>query len=205
VQEDLQPIKAFGHLEATLLGKPAFLSRTGYTGEDGFEVMVDPDVGVELWRSLHNAGVIPCGLGARDTLRLEAAMALYGQDIDDTTTPLEAGLGWLVHLDTKGEFVGREILAQQKATGVQRRLVGLQTQGRNIARHGYQVLSAGKVVGEVTSGTLSPTLGYPIALAYVPTQLATIGQQLEVEIRGKAYPAVVVKRPFYRSKNRVAN
>ena len=205
VLEDLQLIKAFGHLEATLLGKPAFLARTGYTGEDGFEVMVDPNVGVELWLSLYNAGVIPCGLGARDTLRLEAAMALYGQDIDDTTTPLEAGLGWLVHLDTKGEFIGREILAQQKATGVQRRLVGLQTQGRNIARHGYQVLSAGKVVGEISSGTLSPTLGYPIALAYVPTQLATIGQQLEVEIRGKAYPGVVVKRPFYRSKNRVAN
>ncbi len=167
--------------------------------------MVDPDVGVELWRNLHKAGVIPCGLGARDTLRLEAAMALYGQDIDDTTTPLEAGLGRLVHLDTKGEFIGREILAQQKAAGVQRRLVGLQTQGRNIARHGYQVLSAGKVVGEVSSGTLSPTLGYPIALAYVPTELASVGQQLEVEIRGKAYPAVVVKRPFYRSKNRVAN
>ncbi len=200
VQEDLQPIKAFGHLEATLLGQPAFLARTGYTGEDGFEVMVDPDVGVELWRSLHKAGVIPCGLGARDTLRLEAAMALYGQDIDDTTTP-----GWLVHLDTKGDFIGREVLAQQKAAGVQRRLVGLQTQGRNIARHGYQVLSAGKVVGEVTSGTLSPTLSYPIALAYIPTQLATIGQQLEVEIRGKAYPSVVVKRPFYRSKNRVVN
>ncbi|MDF5734482.1 MULTISPECIES: glycine cleavage system aminomethyltransferase GcvT [unclassified Nostoc] len=205
VQEDLQPIKAFGHLEATLLGKPAFLARTGYTGEDGFEVMVDPDVGVELWQSLHNAGVIPCGLGARDTLRLEAAMALYGQDIDDTTTPLEAGLGWLVHLDTKGDFIGREILAQQKAVGVQRRLVGLQTAGRNIARHGYQVLSAGKIVGEVTSGTLSPTLGYPIALAYVSTQLATVTQQVEVEIRGKAYPAVVVKRPFYRSKNRVTN
>jgi aminomethyltransferase len=132
-------------------------------------------------------------------------MALYGQDIDNTTTPLEAGLGWLVHLDTKGEFIGREVLAQQKAAGVQRRLVGLQTQGRNIARHGYQVLAAGKIVGEVTSGTLSPTLGYPIALAYVPTQLATVTQQLEVEIRGKAYSAVVVKRPFYRSKNRVAN
>nr|WP_208492080.1 glycine cleavage system aminomethyltransferase GcvT [aff. Roholtiella sp. LEGE 12411] len=205
VQGDLQTVKAFGHLQATVLGKPAFIARTGYTGEDGFEVMVDPDVGVELWRKLHNVGVIPAGLGARDTLRLEAAMALYGQDIDDTTTPLEAGLGWLVHLDTKGNFIGREVLAQQKATGVQRRLIGLQTQGRNIARHGYQVLSAGKIVGEVTSGTLSPTLGYPIALAYVPTQLATIGQQLEVEIRGKAYPSVVVKRPFYRSKNRVTN
>ncbi|MEC4819417.1 MAG: glycine cleavage system aminomethyltransferase GcvT [Scytonema sp. PMC 1069.18] len=202
VQEDLTPVKAFGHLEATVLGKPAFIARTGYTGEDGFEVMVAPDVGLELWQSLIDAGVVPCGLGARDTLRLEAAMALYGQDIDDTTTPLEAGLGWLVHLDTKGDFIGRSILERQKASGVQRRLVGLQMQGRNIARHGYQVRSQGVVVGEVTSGTLSPTLGYPIALAYVPTELATVGQELEVEIRGKAYPARVVKRPFYRSKNR---
>ncbi|MGH8002899.1 MAG: glycine cleavage system aminomethyltransferase GcvT [Brasilonema sp.] len=205
VQEDLTFVKVFGHLEGTVLGKPAFLARTGYTGEDGFEVMVDLDIGLELWRSLLNAGVIPCGLGARDTLRLEAAMALYGQDIDDTTTPLEAGLGWLVHLDTKGDFIGRSVLEQQKAAGVERRLVGLQMQGRNIARHGYQVLSTGAVVGEVTSGTLSPTLGYPIALAYVPTELATVNQQLEVEIRGKAYPAVVVKRPFYRSKNRVSH
>ncbi|KAB8318949.1 glycine cleavage system aminomethyltransferase GcvT [Tolypothrix campylonemoides VB511288] len=205
VQEDLTPVKAFGHLEATVLGKPGFIARTGYTGEDGFEVMVDPDVGLELWRSLVKAGVIPAGLGARDTLRLEAAMALYGQDIDDTTTPMEAGLGWLVHLDTKGDFIGRSILERQKASGVQRRLVGLQLQGRNIARHGYQVLSQGVVVGEVSSGTLSPTLGYPIALAYVPTELATVSQQLEVAIRGKAYSAVVVKRPFYRSKNRINN
>ncbi|MBF2005094.1 glycine cleavage system aminomethyltransferase GcvT [Chlorogloeopsis fritschii PCC 9212] len=205
VQADLTPVKAFSHLEAPVLGKTAFLARTGYTGEDGFEVMLDPEEGVKLWRSLVDAGVTPCGLGARDTLRLEAAMALYGQDIDDTTTPLEAGLGWLVHLDTKADFIGRAILERQKTAGVQRRLVGLQMQGRNIARHGYQVLSAGTVVGEVTSGTLSPTLGYPIALAYVPTQLATVGQQLEVEIRGKTYPAVVVKKPFYRSKARVAN
>ncbi|BAB76308.1 glycine cleavage system aminomethyltransferase GcvT [Anabaena sp. FACHB-709] len=202
VQQNLQPIKAFGHLEATVLGQAGFIARTGYTGEDGFEILVDPEVGVELWRSLYDAGVIPCGLGARDTLRLEAAMALYGQDIDDNTTPLEAGLGWLVHLDTKGDFIGRSVLEQQKATGVQRRLIGLQTQGRNIARHGYQVLSDGKVVGGVTSGTLSPTLGYPVALAYVPSKLAKVGQPLEVEIRGKAYPAVVVKRPFYRSSNK---
>jgi aminomethyltransferase len=202
VQEDLQSVKAFGHLQTTILGQPAFIARTGYTGEDGFEIMVDPEVGIELWRSLYNAGVVPAGLGARDTLRLEAAMALYGQDIDDTTTPLEAGLGWLVHLDTKGNFIGRSVIEQQKANGVQRRLVGLQMQGRNIARHGYQVLSAGKVIGEITSGTISPTLGYPIALAYVPTKLASVGQDLEVEIRGKTYPAVVVKRPFYRSKTK---
>ncbi|MFK0731799.1 MAG: glycine cleavage system aminomethyltransferase GcvT [Gloeotrichia echinulata GP01] len=205
VQADLKPVKAFGHLETTVLGKPGFLARTGYTGEDGFEVMVEPEVGVQLWRSLYDAGVIPCGLGARDTLRLEAAMALYGQDIDDNTTPLEAGLGWLVHLDTKGDFIGRSVLAEQKATGVQRRLVGLQTPGRNIPRHGYPVLSSGVVIGEVTSGTISPTLGYPIALAYVPSQLAAVGQQLEVEIRGKTYSTSVVKRPFYRSKNRISN
>lgn len=203
VEADLSSVKAFGHLEASILGKPAFLARTGYTGEDGFEVMLGPEEGVKLWRSLVEAGVIPCGLGARDTLRLEAAMALYGQDIDDTTTPLEAGLGWLVHLDTKGDFIGRPILERQKAAGVQRRLVGLQMQGRNIARHGYQVLSAGVIVGEVTSGTLSPTLGYPIALAYVPTQLANTGQQLDIEIRGKTYPAIVVKKPFYRSQTRI--
>lgn len=206
VQEDLTQLKPFEHLEATVLEQPGFIARTGYTGEDGFEVMVDPSVGMELWRQLVQSGVVPAGLGARDTLRLEAAMALYGQDIDDTTTPLEAGLGWLVHLDTKGDFVGRSVLEQQKAAGVSRRLVGLLMSSRNIARHGYQVLSNGQVVGEVTSGTLSPTLGYPIALAYVPTHLATLDQPLEVEIRGKAYPAVVVKRPFYRSKNRrVAN
>lgn len=203
VEADLSSVKAFGHLEASILGKPAFLARTGYTGEDGFEVMLGPEEGVKLWRSLIEAGVIPCGLGARDTLRLEAAMALYGQDIDDTTTPLEAGLGWLVHLDTKGDFIGRPILERQKAAGVQRRLVGLQMQGRNIARHGYQVLSAGVIVGEVTSGTLSPTLGYPIALAYVPTQLANTGQQLDIEIRGKTYPAIVVKKPFYHSQTRI--
>lgn len=202
VEEDLTPVKAFGHLEAKVLGQPAFIARTGYTGEDGFEIMVDPEVGVELWRSLFQAGVTPCGLGARDTLRLEAAMALYGQDIDETTTPLEAGLGWVVHLDTKGDFIGRSVLEHQKSAGVERRLVGLEMQGRYIARHGYPVLYEGKAVGEVTSGTLSPTVGRAIALAYVPTQLSKTGQQLEVEIRGKAHPAVVVKKPFYRSPHR---
>lgn len=198
VEANLANVKPFGHLEAKILGQPGFLARTGYTGEDGFEVMVDPSVGVELWRSLLAVGVTPCGLGARDTLRLEAAMALYGQDIDDTTTPLEAGLGWLVHLDTKGDFIGRSVLEQQKQTGVQRRLVGLQMQGRNIARHGYPIFHEGKAVGEVTSGTLAPTVGQAIALAYVPTSLAQPGQPLEVEIRGKHYPGVVVKKPFYR-------
>lgn len=200
VEEDLTPIKAFGHLETTILGQPAFIARTGYTGEDGFEIMVAPETGVNLWRNLFISGVVPCGLGARDTLRLEAAMALYGQDINETTTPLEAGLGWVVHLDTKGDFIGRSVLEQQKANGVEKRLVGIEMQGRYIARHGYPVIYNGQVVGEVTSGTLSPTLGKAVSLAYVPRKLAKIGQQIEVEIRGKSYPGVVVKKPFYRSK-----
>jgi aminomethyltransferase len=199
VQVDLAPIPAFGHTTATILGAEAFIARTGYTGEDGFEVMIPAGLAVDLWRSLADLGVAPCGLGARDTLRLEAAMSLYGQDINDSTSPLEAGLGWLVHLDKAGDFVGRSILEQQKANGVTKRIVGLQLEGRNIARHDYPVLHEGKEVGIVTSGTLSPTLGYPIALAYVPTELAKIGQVLQVSIRGKAYPATVVKRPFYRS------
>jgi aminomethyltransferase len=126
-------------------------------------------------------------------------MSLYGQDIDETTTPLEAGLNWLVHLDRRGDFLGRSVLEKQKAEGVERRLVGLEMTGKHIARHGYPILSAGKVVGEVTSGTLSPTLGKAIALAYVPKSLSKVGQTVEVEIRGKTYPAVVVKKPFYRS------
>ncbi|HHP7245827.1 MAG TPA: glycine cleavage system aminomethyltransferase GcvT [Elainellaceae cyanobacterium] len=198
VDEDLSTVGRFGHLAGTVLGQPAFLARTGYTGEDGFEVMVDPEVGQDLWRSLLSAGVTPCGLGARDTLRLEAAMALYGQDIDDTTTPIEAGLSWLVHLDGTEDFIGRSVIEHQKQEGPTRRLVGLQMQGRNIARHGYPVVYEGDRIGEVTSGTLSPTLGYPIALAYVPTKLSKVGQELGVEIRGKTYPCSVVKRPFYK-------
>jgi aminomethyltransferase len=198
VKQDLSTVKAFGHLQSAVLGESAFIARTGYTGEDGFEIMVSPTVAVALWNELQTVGVVPCGLGARDTLRLEAAMALYGQDIDDFTSPLEAGLGWLVHLDSKTEFIGRSRLEQQKQEGVKRRLVGLHMQGRNIARHGYLVLYEGRAVGEVTSGTQSPTLGQAIALAYVPTELAKLGQRVDVEIRGKQYPASVVKRPFYK-------
>lgn len=203
VKEDLSSLKLFEHLSATVLDQPGFIARTGYTGEDGFEVMVDPEIAQQLWRKLSQAGVTPCGLGARDTLRLEAALALYGQDIDDTTTPLEAGLGWLVHLKTiKEDFIAKAVLEKQKTEGVSRRLVGLQMEGRYIARHGYPVIFKGKVVGEITSGTLSPTLEKAIALAYVPTDLSEVGQQLKVEIRGKTYPAKVVKKPFYRSPSK---
>lgn len=198
VKEDLTAIKAFEHIMATLLGESAFIARTGYTGEDGFEIMVDPAVGIELWRSLVGAGVTPCGLGARDTLRLEAAMCLYGQDIDENTTPFEAGLGWLVHLDSKGDFIGRSVLESQKAIkNLERKLVGIQMLGRHIARHGYPIIFKGEKVGEITSGTLSLTINKPIALAYVPGSIAKVGQQLEVEIRQEYYPAIVVKKPFY--------
>ena len=198
---DLSQIKPFGHTTIPLDGTPVFLARTGYTGEDGFEIMTTPAIGIQLWQDLLAAGVTPCGLGCRDTLRLEAAMALYGQDIDEQTTPLEAGLGWVVHWD-KGDFLGRSVLEQQRDRGRPKILVGLEMTGRNIARHGYPVLADQQVVGVVTSGTLSPTLGKPIALAYVPPDLGKIGQELAVEIRGKTYPAKVVKKPFYRSPHK---
>ena len=198
VSQDLSQIARYGHAQGTVLGHPAFLARTGYTGEDGFEVMVPAAAGPALWQALLALNVTPCGLGARDTLRLEAAMALYGQDIGDTTTPLEAGLGWLVHLEKPEDFIGRAVLEQQQTAGVKRRLVGLQLEDRNIARHDYPVLYQGQPIGVVTSGTLSPTLGYPIALAYVATEYAKVGQLLAVDIRQRAFPARVVKRPFYK-------
>lgn len=202
VDQDLSALPAFGHLEASLLGEMAFIARTGYTGEDGFEIMVSPAVGETLWQKFLDAGVTPCGLGARDTLRLEAAMGLYGQDMTDHTTPLEAGLGWLVHLDKAANFMGRSILEQQKAEGVNKRLVALTMQGKQIARHDYPILSQDQTVGIITSGTLSPTLNQAIALGYVPAELSKIGQILEIEIRGKVYPAEVVKKPFYRSAHK---
>lgn len=202
ILDDLSKLKAFSHLTTNLFGQSAFFARTGYTGEDGFEIMTDPETGKQLWRSLLKKGVKPCGLGARDTLRLEAGMGLYGQDLDENTTPLEAGLKWLVHLESKGNFIGRKVLEQQVTEGVSRRLVGLKMDGRHIARHDYSVFFEDEIVGEVTSGTFSPTLNEAISLAYVPRNLSKIGQNLEIEIRGKLYPAKVVKKPFYRSSNR---
>ncbi|MEM9089188.1 MAG: glycine cleavage system aminomethyltransferase GcvT [Cyanobacteria bacterium P01_F01_bin.53] len=197
--EALTSLPRYNHLTGKMLGHPAFFARTGYTGEDGFEVMVPVDAAAEIWQKLMDADVVPCGLGARDTLRLEAAMALYGQDINDTTTPLEAGLSWLVHLDKAEDFIGRTVLEKQKADGLERRFVGLTLEGRNIARHDYPVLNEGETVGIITSGTLSPTLGFPVALGYVPPALAKVGQTLEVTIRNKTFPATVVKRPFYKA------
>jgi aminomethyltransferase len=196
----LSELKLFQHLEAKVCGEIAFIARTGYTGEDGFEVMIPENSGRQLWQNLIHSGVIPCGLGARDTLRLEAGLCLYGQDMDDATTPLEAGLGWLIHWEEKGDFIGKEILLQQKETGVKKRLIGLEMPGRHIARHGYPVLKNDVIIGEITSGTLSPTLEKAIALAYVPTEYSKMGQEILVEIRGKTYPGKIIKKPFYRPK-----
>lgn len=197
--ESLAGLPRFGHRELNLPGLgAAFVARTGYTGEDGVELLLERDAGLALWQQLLVSGVTPCGLGARDTLRLEAAMHLYGNDMDATTTPLEAGLGWLVHLEMTKSFVGRAVLERQTADGIARRLVGLELQGRAIARHGYPVLHDGTPVGTITSGSWSPSLNKGIALAYVPPTLAKLGTALSVEIRGKAEPATVVRRPFYR-------
>jgi aminomethyltransferase len=204
--QPLGGLPRFGHRQLELRGTAAgaaagasvFVARTGYTGEDGFELLLEGVPGQALWQQLLDEGVTPCGLGARDTLRLEAAMHLYGHDMDASTTPLEVGLGWLVHLEMPRPFVGREVLERQSAEGVSRRLVGLELGGRAIARHGYPVLHEGRPVGTITSGSWSPSLQKAIALASVPAALARAGTELAVEIRGRAEPATVVKRPFYR-------
>ena len=183
--------------DATVAGVPGcIVARTGYTGEDGFEVFVPPGGARKLWDTLVAKGATPCGLGARDSLRLEVAYRLYGNDMDEEHTPLEAGLGWIVKLDKPGGFIGAEALKAQKAAGLQRKLVGFKLTGKGIARHGYPVLKDGQRVGEVTSGTMSPVLKEPIGLAYVPTDLSRIGTAFDVEVRGKPVAAQVVKTPF---------
>jgi aminomethyltransferase len=195
--QDVSGLKYYGFAEGAVAGVPALISRTGYTGEDGFELYLPPEDAPEVWRRLVEAGAVPAGLGARDTLRLEAAMALYGHEIDDTTTPFEAGLSWVVKLD-KGEFLGRDALVAQKAAGIPRKLVGFEVQGRGIARQGHPVVSEGGTVGAVTSGTWSPTFEKALGLAYVPPEMAAPGTPLAIEVRGKALPAVVVGIPFYK-------
>jgi aminomethyltransferase len=197
----------FGYGEVA--GARVTISRTGYTGEDGYEIFVPPNVADRLWQAILDAGrsadVIPCGLGARDTLRLEAGMRLYGNDIDETTTVLEAGLGWAIGWK-KGNFIGRERLLEQKERGTSRKLVGFEMIDRAIARQGYPVLSAGRQVGTVTSGTQTPFLKKAIGMAYVATDLHAIGTEIDVDVRGRVSKARVVALPFYsrtRGKSRV--
>jgi len=199
---DLSAVRYYHFVEADVAGVPAVVSRTGYTGEDGFELYFPPSGADAVWSALMNGGdVTPAGLGARDSLRLEMGMALYGNDIDDTVTPLEAGLGWTVKM-AKGEFVGRSALARQKEHGVARRLVGFTSAERCFPRHGYPVLLDGEHVGVVCSGTMSPSLGAPIGTCYLPTASAREGTAIEMEIRAQRVPARVVKMPFYTKGSR---
>jgi aminomethyltransferase len=201
---DLSKIKYYEFTTGKVAGvDKVYISRTGYTGEDGFELYFPGEHAKKIWNALTASGeVTPTGLGARDSLRLEMGMALYGNDLDDTTTPLEASLGWLVKMK-KGDFVGREALAKQKEQGLKRKLVGFTTPERSFPRHGYPVFADGKPSGEVRSGTMSPTLGIPIGTAYVPPESAAEGSPLEIEIRGKRVPAIVQKMPFYKNGSRL--
>ncbi|MEP6991792.1 MAG: glycine cleavage system aminomethyltransferase GcvT [bacterium] len=195
---DLSTIKYYHFAEGEVAGQKAIISRTGYTGEDGFELYIANGAAVPIWKALMATGQItPAGLGARDSLRLEMGMALYGNDIDDTVTPLEANLAWLVKLP-KGEFVGKDALVRQKEAGVTKRLVGFTMEDRNFPRHGYPVFYQGEASGIVCSGTMSPTLGIPIGTAYLPIAGAKEGTSFEVEIRGRRVPATVTKPPFYK-------
>ncbi|GGZ77259.1 glycine cleavage system aminomethyltransferase GcvT [Streptomyces echinoruber] len=203
---DLDGLKYYAGLPGTVAGVPALIARTGYTGEDGFELFVQPEHAVELWQALtaagEDAGLVPCGLACRDTLRLEAGMPLYGHELSTELTPFDAGLGRVVKFDKEGDFVGREALreaADRARENPPRVLVGLVAEGRRVPRAGYAVTAGGTVIGEVTSGAPSPTLGRPIAMAYVDAAHAAPGTPgVRVDIRGSQEPYEVVALPFYK-------
>ncbi|HKV73999.1 MAG TPA: glycine cleavage system aminomethyltransferase GcvT [Gemmatimonadales bacterium] len=178
-------------------GAMTFISRTGYTGEDGFELYCRASDTPKLWKALTAGGAVPIGLGARDSLRLEMGYALYGNDIDDSTTPLEAGLGWIVKLDKGAQFTGDHALRLQKQQGLARQLVGFEMAGKAFPRPGYQVWCEGRKVDTVRSGTMSPSLGKAIGTTYLPKASAKAGTSFEIEVRGEKLPATVVKKPFW--------
>ena len=187
----------FGHKETTIEGKSVFAARTGYTGEDGFEIIADKKDAVFLWELLLSEGAKPCGLAARDSLRLEAGMLLNGQDMDTGTNPIEAGLSWLVDLKS-GDFIGKEAILRAKSSGVKRKLIGFEIKGREIARPGYIIMKNGMEVGKVTSGGYSPTLNTSIGLGYVPAEMSATGTDIQIIIRDKVAAASIVRKPFYR-------
>ena len=198
----LGELKSFHFRDAVLANVPCTVARTGYTGEDGVEIFCDPQHAPQLWRALvdqgKGLGLEPAGLAARDTLRLESRLSLYGNDIDETTNPIEAGLGWVVKLD-KAQFIGKEALARVKAEGPTRKMVGFEMVGRGSARHGYPLLDlSGSRVGVCTSGSPGPTVGKNIGLGYLPSEMTAIGTELIVDCRGRKAEAVVVKTPFYK-------
>jgi aminomethyltransferase len=198
---DLPAIRYYWFVDGQVSGAAARIARTGYTGEDGFEIYVAPAEAERIWGEVMAAGaefgVKPCGLGARNTLRLEAAMALYGHEIDASISPLEAGLGWIVKFD-KGDFIGREALLKQKEAGIKRKLTGFEMRGRGIAREGYEVRIGGEAAGWVTSGSPSPWLGKNIGLCYLPVEYAQPGRSIQVVIRNQPVDAETVQIPFYK-------
>jgi aminomethyltransferase len=196
--EFVRGIKPRRCTETAWRGQTLFASRTGYTGEDGLELVVEARSGPDLWRALLDAGVTPAGLGARDTLRLEAALLLYGNDMDEATSPFEVGLDWVVAFDDGGDFLGRMALQQIETVGVGRTLVCLRALDRGVMRHGCAVLHCGEAIGLVTSGTFSPTLYVSIGMAFVPPTLAAEGTRLDVDVRGRTLPVEIVPRPFYK-------
>jgi len=187
----------FGFAQTKIGGISVFVSRTGYTGEDGFEVIGDAVKAAPLWEAFMKEGVKPCGLGARDSLRMEAGMMLSGQDMDASTNPFEAVLGWLVDLG-RGDFIGKSALLEIKRRGVKHKLIGFQMKGREIASSGYLIFKSGHEVGKVTTGGYAPTLGVSIGLGYVPIELATIGTDIDIIIRNKPVPAQIVNKKFYK-------
>ena len=202
--EPLTEIKYYTFRQGRVDNIDSIISRTGYTGEDGFEVYAAAEHGERLWNKIleagnvgSNEGVLPCGLGARNTLRLEAGLALYGHELTETTTLLEANLGWICKLD-KGDFIGRDALAKQKETGLQRKLVGFEVTERGIARDEYDVVVNGERVGKVTSGSPAPYLKKNIGFAYLPIDFANVGQEIGIDVRGRIVGAQVVKTPFYK-------
>lgn len=201
----LDRIPYYWSQQLTVDGVDCRVSRTGYTGEDGFEILCHAADALHIWNRLlvigHDHGLIPCGLAARNTLRLEAAFRLYGNDMDQTTTPLEAGLGWVVKLN-KGDFIGREALERQKAAGLKRKLVGFEVLDKAPARDGYPVVVGGTQVGTVASGSYAPFLKKNIGMVYLPIEHARIGTELSIVIRGREVPARVVETPFYKRERR---
>jgi aminomethyltransferase len=200
-QVPLDPVRYYHFAFGKVDGVQCLIARTGYTGEDGFEIYFDPKFSEKLWDKLmdagQSAGILPCGLGARNTLRLEAGMCLYGHEIDDTTTPWEAGLGWICKFD-KGPFLGSDVLARQKQAGIERKLVGFEMLDKRIGRDGYPVIIAGQEAGRVTSGCPAPFLKKNIGMAYVPPKSAGIGTEIQISIRGQAAAARIIALPFYK-------
>jgi len=199
----LDSIKYYHFIEGKFAGVDSIISRTGYTGEDGFEVYASAEHAVDIWNRILEAGkdfgILPCGLAARNTLRLEAGMSLYGHELGDDITPLEAGLSWICKLE-KGDFVGKDVLVKQKSEGLKRKLIGFEMTGKGIGRDGYDIKSGGRIIGKVSSGSPAPFLKKNIGLGFVEADFAEIGRVIEIDVRGKDIEAVIVPTPFYKRK-----